>query len=255
MILARLNKEYTGSTLARIAVEVLEEEDVKKMVESRTVDWKETAEEGEDPAIFWALRQILFPNPELEEEDRAAPGGGPASVSEEEDSLDDDDIPLVQGNFRGGNDVVEISDDDDESIINLAGDLAEYQAPIENLQCDCLTQQFQDDLEEEEETEAGGKPEGGIEEEDADSRDSEVIGPSPQKQPSVFVRTPRLSVGITAARKSLAEEKSDQPEVQPVDQKLQDLVNRAVDIRDKLFRSRNFHKQVSNLIQNVNFKI
>ena len=45
--------------------------------------------------------------------------------------------------------MVVISDDDDESVINLAADFAEYKSPIENLQWDCLTQQFQDDWEEE----------------------------------------------------------------------------------------------------------
>ena len=54
MILARLKKSYTGSTLARIAVEVLDDEDIKKLVEVETVDWNQRAE-GEDPAVFWAL--------------------------------------------------------------------------------------------------------------------------------------------------------------------------------------------------------
>ena len=34
MILARLEKKYTESTLARIAVEVLEEEEIKMVVQS-----------------------------------------------------------------------------------------------------------------------------------------------------------------------------------------------------------------------------
>ena len=59
-ILARLDKTFTGSTLARIAVEVLEEEDVKLLVQSGySVDWKETAE-NEDPAILWALKNDKF---------------------------------------------------------------------------------------------------------------------------------------------------------------------------------------------------
>ena len=59
MVLARLDKSFTGSTLARIAVEVLEEEEVKKLVQSGKVDWKETAE-NEDPAILWALKNEKF---------------------------------------------------------------------------------------------------------------------------------------------------------------------------------------------------
>ena len=58
-ILARLDKSFTGSTLARIAVEVLEEEDVKLLVQSGSVDWNEAAE-NEDPAILWTLKKDKF---------------------------------------------------------------------------------------------------------------------------------------------------------------------------------------------------
>ena len=50
----KLRGNITGHTLARIAVEVCQEEDVERLVESRTVDWNQRAE-GEDPAVFWAL--------------------------------------------------------------------------------------------------------------------------------------------------------------------------------------------------------
>ena len=53
--LSKLNKSYTGTSLARIAVEVGEEEDIKLLVQSGTVDWNETSE-NEDPAILWALK-------------------------------------------------------------------------------------------------------------------------------------------------------------------------------------------------------
>ena len=88
--------------------------------------------------------------------------------------------------------------------------------------------------------------------EDADSRDSDVIGPSPQKQPKVFVRTPRLSLGdqgVITAKKSPVEENPVKSEVDPISPKLEDLVNRAKEVRDKLFRSRSFHKHISKLIQ------
>ena len=58
-ILSRLNKTYTGTTLARIAVEVGEEEDIRLLVQSGSVDWNETAED-EDPAILWALKNEKF---------------------------------------------------------------------------------------------------------------------------------------------------------------------------------------------------
>ena len=54
-ILSQLNKSYTGTSLAHIAVEVGEEEDIRLLVQSGTVDWTETGE-NEDPAILWALK-------------------------------------------------------------------------------------------------------------------------------------------------------------------------------------------------------
>ena len=49
----------TGKTLGRVAVEVGEEEDVRRLVEAGTVDWNERVQ-GEDPAIFWALNNERF---------------------------------------------------------------------------------------------------------------------------------------------------------------------------------------------------
>ena len=54
-ILSVMNKSYTGTSLAHIAVEVGEEEDIRLLVQSGTVDWTETGE-NEDPAILWALK-------------------------------------------------------------------------------------------------------------------------------------------------------------------------------------------------------
>ena len=59
MILSKLEKPYSGSSLARIAVEVGEEEDIRLLVQSGSVDWNETAED-EDPAILWALKNEKF---------------------------------------------------------------------------------------------------------------------------------------------------------------------------------------------------
>jgi len=59
MILTKLKKPYSGSSLARIAVEVGEEEDIRLLVQSGSVDWNETAED-EDPAILWALKNEKF---------------------------------------------------------------------------------------------------------------------------------------------------------------------------------------------------
>ena len=64
MILSKLEKTYYGSSLARIAVEVGEEEDIRLLVQSERwkrnpFDWNETAED-EDPAILWALKNEKF---------------------------------------------------------------------------------------------------------------------------------------------------------------------------------------------------
>ena len=59
MILFKLEKPYSGSSLARIAVEVGEEEDIRLLVQSGSVDWNETVED-EDPAILWALKNEKF---------------------------------------------------------------------------------------------------------------------------------------------------------------------------------------------------
>ena len=59
MILSRLEKPYFGSSLARIAVEVGEEEDIRLLVHSGSVDWNETVED-EDTAILWAPKNGKF---------------------------------------------------------------------------------------------------------------------------------------------------------------------------------------------------
>ena len=59
MILSHLKKPYHGSSLACIAVEVGEEEDIRLLVQSGSVDWSETAND-EDPAILWVLKNEKF---------------------------------------------------------------------------------------------------------------------------------------------------------------------------------------------------
>ena len=59
VILKKTKRNFTGQSLARIAVEVEEEEDVRRVVESGTVDWNERSR-GEDPPIFWALNNERF---------------------------------------------------------------------------------------------------------------------------------------------------------------------------------------------------
>ena len=54
-ILASLSQRVSGSSLARIAVEVGKVEDIRLLAQSVTIDWNEAARE-EDPAIMWALK-------------------------------------------------------------------------------------------------------------------------------------------------------------------------------------------------------
>ena len=53
VILSKLNKSYTSTSMARIAVGL--EEDIRLLVQFGTVDLSETGE-NEDPAILWALK-------------------------------------------------------------------------------------------------------------------------------------------------------------------------------------------------------
>ena len=71
-ILACMNKKVTGSSLARIAVEVGKVEDIRLLAQSGTVDWNEAAKD-EEPAIMWALKNgrldmvlILLASPGVE---------------------------------------------------------------------------------------------------------------------------------------------------------------------------------------------
>ena len=62
MILSKLERPFTGSSLAHIAVEVGEKEDIRRICddeEDYMFDWNERVE-GEDPAILWALKNAKF---------------------------------------------------------------------------------------------------------------------------------------------------------------------------------------------------
>ena len=58
-ILTKMGQKVTGQTLGRVAVEVGEEEEVRRLVEAGTVDWNEKVQ-GEDPTIIWALKNERF---------------------------------------------------------------------------------------------------------------------------------------------------------------------------------------------------
>ena len=198
--------------------------------------------------IHQEIRKL--PKLNFDEENKAGPSVE-TSAHQSCDSADEDDIPLVyQDRWKEDHEPIAISDDD-EDVINLAEDLDDYEAPLENLQTDCLTQQFlQDaDWEELEEDEADADNfdigEGGDAlEEESDSRESqEMFGPSPLKQPTI--RPPRLSIGEQVIFASeVGQEKTDVKSVP----ELQEFVDHAIETRKKLFRNKNFHKDLSKLI-------
>ena len=49
LILSKLNLTYTGTSLARVAVEVGEVEDVRLLAQAGTVDWNEAVEGSVKP--------------------------------------------------------------------------------------------------------------------------------------------------------------------------------------------------------------
>ena len=72
-IVSKLGKPHSGSSLARIAVEVGDEEDIRLLIQAEraerfedyedegfeAVDWNERVKD-EDPAILWALKSEKF---------------------------------------------------------------------------------------------------------------------------------------------------------------------------------------------------
>ena len=50
-----MNKKTTGSSLARISVEIGEVEDIKLLVQDGVINWN-AASQKEDAAIMWALK-------------------------------------------------------------------------------------------------------------------------------------------------------------------------------------------------------
>ena len=153
--------------------------------------------------------------------------------SEDEDL---DDIPLVN-TLGWGN--VEQEQEEDE-VINLESDFDDYEAPLDNLERDVLTQQLRSDWEEEE-GDLAAEENLDLAGDDLELEDSEeeVFGPSPMKQPPV--RPSRLSLGGAGIVMPREELDSDDPQ-------LLILVQQAVDIRKKLFKNKNFHKNISKLI-------
>ena len=98
---------------------------------------------------------------------------------------DDDDVPLIT---QGTNDEYE------DDFINLSLDMDEYKAPIENLQVDYLTQHVVEEDFSDEHEEDDDETTDNINQviEDTDSRDSEVIGPSPVKKPTNRLGKPSI---------------------------------------------------------------
>jgi len=158
-----------------------------------------------------------------------------SSITKESD--DDDDVPLASKYVGEGEDSYQSEDD----MIDLSQDKDEYEAPMEQLQEDLMTQFVEDN--------AGYLSDHSSEEMDTETQ--EIIGPSPQKsvasRPSRPSMTPQQEQVVLENRgedKVVMDNISDEEQT---DEELLSSVMAAVDIRTNLFKNRNFHKAVTKL--------
>jgi len=155
----------------------------------------------------------------------------------------DDDIPLASANYNDSDSY--LSEDD---MIDLSQDKDEYEAPLEQLQEDLMTQFVADN--------AGYLSDFSSEEMEEETQ--EIIGPSPQK-PVVTSRVSRPSLSTKpeeeeVPRVNREEQQQQVAEMRPVEEEvvgeeLSSSITAAIDIRNNLFKNRNFHKAVSKLSQ------
>jgi len=157
---------------------------------------------------------------------------------------DDDDIPLASTNWDE-----EYPSDDD--MIDLSQDKDEYEAPLDQLQEDMMTQFVADN--------AGylSDPDPCSEEIDGETQD--IIEPSPQKM--VTSRQSRLSIppkvedgnkgqvvnDVIKESGYVSEVVTSTNEGQDINEELVKCLKAATDTRNMLYKNRNFHKAVSKL--------
>ena len=146
--------------------------------------------------------------------------------------------------------------DDDDDMINLEDDMDDYEAPLEDINNDLMTQTFhpnpmdcatlEGDLEEEEETgdlDHGDNEENTVASDDAPIHDEpetqEFIEPSPQKQPSRC--SIRSSLSSTSMSRTLMTRATSTDEEQE-EKEFQEVLQRTRQLVQGLKRSRSFHK-------------
>ena len=213
-------------------------------------------------------RKLDLPRFNLEDQDSnpdiSASFGSSLNIPKESDpdqdeEEDDDDVPLLTQAGREDVDQVSFDFDDDDDMINLSMDIDEYKAPLENLEHDFLTQRVAADNAGYSDSDEECLDEATVDDfmadnvyenhqldlDDEDSKDSEVIGPSPVKQPSNRT-SGRFSVSgdqnIKIQTPDPDDESLDTPELDVV-------LQTAIEMKQRLFKNRNFHKAVTKLSQ------
>ena len=180
------------------------------------------------------------------------------SDPDQDEEDDDDDVPLLTQAGRD-DDKVSFDFDDDDDMINLSMDIDEYKAPLENLEHDFLTQRVAADNAGYSDSDEECLDEAPVDDfmddndnehrqldvDDEDSKDSEVIGPSPVKQPSN-----RTSGRFSVSGDQNIKIQTPDPDDEGVDTPELDVVlQTAIEMKQRLFKNRNFHKAVTKLSQ------
>ena len=187
------------------------------------------------------------------------------ALSPEPDQEDeDDDVPLVTQGMENDEPNFEMDDIDDDDFINLSLDMDQSKVSLERLQVDYLTQVAQEEdnagySSAENEEDSPGLPdipdvfedfneEAGDNEED--SRDSDmIIGPSPVKKKSTRVSGRFSTSGEVNITVPTPSPRTSSPDLEGDVLSLKIALDNALDIRNRLFKDRNFHKAVSKLSQ------
>ena len=179
----------------------------------------------------------------------------------EEGEDEDDDVPLVTQGVENEEPYFGMDDFDDDDFINLSLDMDQSKVSLERLQVDYLTQvaQEEDNAGYSSDDDSPGLPdipdvfeefneEPGNDEED--SRDSDmIIGPSPVKQKPARVSGRFSTSGEVNITVPTPSPMTSSPELVGDVLSLKIAIDNALDIRNRLFKDRNFHKAVTKLSQ------
>ena len=182
------------------------------------------------------------------------------SPEPDQEDDDDDDVPLVTQEMVNNDPDFMMDDIDEEDFINLSLDMDQSKVSLERLQVDFLTQVAQEDIagyrsakEDDDSIDLPDIPDvfeefDNVNEED--SRDSDrIIGPSPVKQNSKRVSGRFSTSGEVNITVPTPSPRTSSPSIEGDHDSLKYVLDNALEIRNRLFKDRNFHKAVSKLSQ------